>query len=383
MTNKTRRIITVTIGVLLLVLLGFGITLAVSHPEITLEGADTVDVGTEEYVEPGYTAKDVFGKDITDKVETKMSHDAVTYTVTGKFGKKATATRKLVDTAPPEIMLTGGDTTVMKGGTYREPGVGAYDFYDGNLTEEIKATEVDTSKVGKQEITYTVTDKSGNTATATRTVTVKKKQGTKPAIYLTFDDGPGKYTEQILDILDEYGVKATFFVTNQFPKYQSLIKREAKSGHTVAIHTYSHNYEKIYASADAFWEDIEKMNEVIKKQTGKKTNILRFPGGASNTISRFTEGIMTQLVSDCALKGYQYVDWNVDSADAENAGAETIYNNVINGVSNHENSIILMHDVKEATVEALPDIIQWGIDNGYTFKVITAEGYVVHHQVNN
>ncbi len=203
-------------------------------------------------------------------------------------------------------------------------------------------------------------------------------------VYLTFDDGPGKYTKDILSTLDKYNAKATFFVTNQYPSYQDCIAKEAKKGHTVAIHTYSHTYSKIYKSTDAYMKDLDQMNGIIIKQTGKHSYIVRFPGGSSNTVSRkYKSGIMTELTALLPKKGYYYVDWNVDSRDAENASAESIYNNVIRGLQNHSCSVVLMHDVKENTMNALPRILQWGKENGYTFKAMTTSSYMPHHSVNN
>ena len=95
---------------------------------------------------------------------------------------------------------------------------------------------------------------------------------------------PGKYTQQLLDVLDKYGVKATFFVTNEDPDYQDMIAKEAEAGHTVAIHSASHDYPKIYQSTDAYMADLYDMNDIIKAQTGKSASIIRFPGGASNTV---------------------------------------------------------------------------------------------------
>ena len=123
-------------------------------------------------------------------------------------------------------------------------------------------------------------------------------------IYLTFDDGPGMYTKRILDVLEEYNVKATFFVTNQFPKYEYLIKNEYEMGHVIGVHTYSHNYKKIYSSFENYIDDVNKMNEIIKKYTGNFSNILRFPGGSSNTISRkYKKGIMTELTREVSNLG--------------------------------------------------------------------------------
>ncbi len=159
-------------------------------------------------------------------------------------------------------------------------------------------------------------------------------QTTEPAansnghtIYLTFDDGPGPYTERLLDILKKHDVKVTFFLTHVYSQYESLIKREAKEGHAVAVHSYTHDYQKIYASTDAYWQDFNAMQEVIKTQTGAETKMFRFPGGSSNTVSqKTTPGIMKQLVQQANDKGLSYFDWNVASGDA---GATTSSSEVL------------------------------------------------------
>ena len=150
-------------------------------------------------------------------------------------------------------------------------------------------------------------------------------------IYLTFDDGPGMYTKRILDVLEEYNVKATFFVTNQFPKYEYLIKNEYEKGHAIGVHTYSHNYRKIYSSFENYIDDVNKMNEIIKKYTGNFSNILRFPGGSSNTISRkYKKGIMTELTREVSNLGYTYFDWNVASGDVNGYRFEVLSENSYN-----------------------------------------------------
>jgi len=203
-------------------------------------------------------------------------------------------------------------------------------------------------------------------------------------IYLTFDDGPGIYTERLLDILKEHDVKATFFVTHVFSKYENLLKREAKEGHSVAIHSYSHDYDKIYASTDAYWADFDAMQQVIVKQTGAETKMFRFPGGSSNTVSKGTPGIMTQLVKQANEKGLTYFDWNVASGDAgATKSSATVLQNCKVGAANFKNAVILCHDVKEYTVNAMDEFITWGLQNGYAFAALTPESDGAHHQVNN
>ena len=203
-------------------------------------------------------------------------------------------------------------------------------------------------------------------------------------IYLTFDDGPGPYTEKLLDILKAHDVKATFFVTHVFSQYESLLKREAKEGHAVAIHSYSHDYKKIYASDEAYWADFEAMQQVILKQTGEETTMFRFPGGSSNTVSNDVPGMMTLLVKEANNKGLHYYDWNVASGDAgATTSSATVLQNCKVGAANHKNAIILCPDVKEFTVNAMDEFITWGLQNGYTFAALTPETDGAHHQVKN
>ena len=203
-------------------------------------------------------------------------------------------------------------------------------------------------------------------------------------IYLTFDDGPGKHTERLLDLLAKYDAKATFFTTSAYPEYAELIAREAEDGHAVAIHSYSHKYKVIYASSTAFWNDFEAQQKVVEEQTGKRTELLRFPGGSSNTVSAFTPGIMTTLSQQATAKGLTYFDWNVSSGDA---GATTdsaaVIQNCKAGVKNVKNPVILCHDVKKFTVDAMETFIPWAIENGYTFLPLTPDSPNAHHKINN
>ena len=154
-------------------------------------------------------------------------------------------------------------------------------------------------------------DTTSEDVTTTAATEPEPVGGNGKVIYLTFDDGPGQYTEKLLDILDKHGVKVTFFVTNFFTSYQYLMKREAESGHSIAVHSYKHDYDTIYASEAAYWEDFQKMQDIIKEETGIETHLFRFPGGSSNTISKNKNpGIMTRLTQQATEKGLVYFDWN-------------------------------------------------------------------------
>ena len=299
----------------------------------------------------------------------------------------------VADTKAPAITLAGDSEMTVEAGTeFSDPGYTAEDNYDGDVTGKVSVDgDVDTKKCGDYTIKYTVSDSAGNEATVERNVMVYDPQSasemtpTDKVVYLTFDDGPGKYTQQLLDVLDKYGVKATFFVTNEDTDYQDMIAKEAEAGHTVAIHSASHDYPKIYQSTDAYMADLYEMNDIIKAQTGKSASIIRFPGGASNTVSAdYCKGIMTQLVSLVEASGFQYCDWNVSSGDAgETKYTDDVYNNVISGIQKHKVSVVLQHDIKKFSVDAVERIIQWGQANGYTFLPLTPTTKMVHHKVNN
>ena len=203
-------------------------------------------------------------------------------------------------------------------------------------------------------------------------------------IYLTFDDGPSEYTNSLLDTLARYDVKATFFVTGYGD--DAVIKREFDEGHTVALHTLSHNYAHIYANLENYYADLAGVSDRVKNITGVESKILRFPGGSSNTVSKRYDGkirIMSILSADVEARGYHYFDWNVDSDDAGRAkDAGTVYSNVISRLRDGEN-VVLQHDVKPYSVEAVGAIIEYGLANNYVFDAITMDTPVVHHSANN
>ena len=179
-------------------------------------------------------------------------------------------------------------------------------------------------------------------------------------VYLTFDDGPSEETDRILDILDEYQVKATFFVTGKpDDKYGDVYRRIVADGHTLGMHSFSHNYSRIYASEEAFREDVEQLRDYLYQETGVKSDFYRFPGGSSNTVSRTS---IQQLITYLNEQNIVYFDWNVSAGDAtsEYVSSERITSRVISQVGEYKEAVVLMHDSsdKKSTVEALPMIIE-------------------------
>ena len=378
-------------------------------PEITFEGGEEYNQSySTGFEEPGVKAIDNYDGDITDKIKTTKediddNHYNLKYIVEDSSGNKAEKIRKItiVDNIPPVIDIKGlSNMTVMLGQPYEEKGATAIDEKDGDVTDKIVIEgSVDTSKEGTYKITYKVSDSKGNEATKERVVNVKKElvysdveaqsgsAGQAGIIYLTFDDGPTtNITPKVLDILKEKNVKATFFILNYGDAGEEIVKREHNEGHTVAIHGYSHDYKTIYASEDAFISNVTRLQNKIKDSTGYSPTIFRFPGGSSNTVSSFNKGIMTRLCNIMVEKGYKYFDWNVSSGDAGGAKtADDMFNNVTMNLSKSRANVVLMHDFSSNSkvLEALPRIIDFGIENGYRFSNITENTPMVTHRPNN
>ncbi len=346
------------------------------------------------YAEEGYSAHDACDGDLTGHVLREKLDDRVRYTVTDSSGNTASVERVLpkINYQPPTITLLGGEhISVPAGLWFEDPGILVTD----NLGNDLTAYAVAESAVvpwlaGEYEIRYSVTSEYGEDVSAVRTVTVTAAElpaqriPKEKTIYLTFDDGPGPYTEELLDILDRYGVKATFFVTAQAPKYFDLIGRAYRAGHSIGVHTSTHDYDRIYASEQNFFEDFFAMEDLIREQTGSETRLFRFPGGSSNTVSRINPGIMTRLTQAMTDMGYQYFDWNVISGDAGGTNkTKVIIETIEEGCQEHTASVILQHDIKDYSVAAVEPVIKWGLENGYTFRALELDSPNAHHGLNN
>lgn len=205
-------------------------------------------------------------------------------------------------------------------------------------------------------------------------------------IYLTFDDGPSTYTDEILNILKEEGVKATFFVTGkEGPEYERLYKRIVEEGHTLGMHSYSHRYYELYASKENFMEDLHKLQDYLEEITGVRPVFYRFPGGSSNSVSQ----VPIRELADCLeAEGIRYFDWNVSSRDAagERLSADTIVYNCTKDITDYNRAMILMHDAadKRQTVEALPIIIdKLNALEDTAILPVTEETEVIQHIMND
>lgn len=201
-------------------------------------------------------------------------------------------------------------------------------------------------------------------------------------VYLTFDDGPSMYTDEILDILARYDVKATFFVVGKEGKHaKEMMRRIVEEGHTIGLHSYSHKYSSLYDSKEAFAEDFRQIQDYVYQVTGVESHVYRFPGGSSNTVSDVE---MLELAEYLAEQDVEFYDWNISSGDggSRNLDVDILVENTMADIGRWERSIVLLHDAaeKQTTVEALPIIIEniLAMENTVILP-ITEDTKPVHH----
>ena len=210
---------------------------------------------------------------------------------------------------------------------------------------------------------------------------MSSKAVTRKRAYLTFDDGPSDQTGEILDILKERNVKATFFVIGRNERYYPMYKRIVEEGHTLAIHSYSHEYSTIYASYDNFVNDVEELRKLLYDVTGVDCRYYRFPGGSSN---RVTQVPVNDLIDYLDSAGLTYFDWNALNNDAVIAGQtpDQLVKNILKDALNYDDTIILMHDLDccHETVESLPSLIEQLEEHGYEILPIDDDTPHIQHR---
>lgn len=232
------------------------------------------------------------------------------------------------------------------------------------LVQGAESTDVSTdaaSEEGKDAGTDDLDKVTSNTDETDRSdEMINEKKNVEKRVYLTFDDGPSKNTEKILDILEKYDAKATFFVVGQEDYFsKKMYQRIVDEGHTLAMHSYSHDYSQIYKSKKAFVKDLRKIEKLLYDATGEEPVYYRFPGGTSNKVSKVSMKSLTSVITE---KGFIYYDWNAMSGDASGKSLtkKQMITNVLKDVEIHNTSVVLMHDAadKKKTVEMLPELIK-------------------------
>lgn len=346
----------------------------------------------EGYSEEGYSARDARDGDLTDKVERRNVPGGVEYSVADSSGNRASVTREIDYVNLPALSLIGPESIEINPRPYfADPGCTAVDAQGRDISGFLTVSgQVDSRRAGEYEIVYSLENPSGDVMSLSRRVRVCGGESAESAmprertIYLTFDDGPGPYTDALLDLLSAYGAKATFFVTGANSRWYDCIGRAHREGHSIGVHCFEHSYGKLYSSEENYFADLNAIEELIYAQTGEYSMLLRFPGGSSNTASCFNPGVMSRLTAQLESMGYRYFDWNVNSGDAENAfGSGSVASRVIGGCSGKDWAVVLQHDIKEYSVRAVEQILIWGIENGYSFKGLELSSPTAHHNLNN
>lgn len=188
------------------------------------------------------------------------------------------------------------------------------------------------------------------------TNTEKVVDPNKPVIALTFDDGPSKYTKEIIDILKKYNANATFFVLgNKVELYQDTIRESITYGNEIGNHSYNHKQLTKLTEVE-LKEQIDKTQQLLKEYTGYTPRLLRPTYGATNQMIRSYTDLNVVL-------------WNVDPRDWKIKDAKKIANNVLSKAKDQD--IILMHDTKKRTVEAVKIIVPALIEQGYQFVTVS------------
>lgn len=204
-------------------------------------------------------------------------------------------------------------------------------------------------------------------------VPYKEEVAGDKVVYLTFDDGPWSGTPQVLDLLDEYDVKATFFVTAQFFDNEDdlvkAIKQLHDRGHAVAVHTYSHEYHDIYNSVDDYLQDYKKMDDIIVKAIGERSHVFRFPGGSNNV---YGKSIREDLIREMNSRGLVYHDWNAYDGGCDGYSESNMISSAVEECTSQDKSILLMHDTKAQSfiLDTLPSIISQIKEAGYRFDIL-------------
>lgn len=176
-------------------------------------------------------------------------------------------------------------------------------------------------------------------------------------MYLTFDDGPSaKNTDMVLDILKERNIKATFFVVGEnVRRYPEVAARIVQEGHTIGIHCYSHDYNKIYESVDSYLEDFEEAYREVLAATGTEAKLFRFPGGSVNA---YNEKVREEIAEEMTARGFLYYDWNASLEDAvKKSTPQQLIENAVSTTLGRKRVVMLAHDVVDNTALCLNELL--------------------------
>lgn len=353
-------------------------------PVIKLNGEQIIELSINDtYEEPGVVANDEYDGDLTDRVRvngtvdtSKYGEYVLTYEVEDNSHNVTKVNRiiKIVDEEKPTFDCDG-NYSVFRVGESNPIGCQAIDNFDGDITDKVKITgDYNMNKPGMYKVIYTVSDNALNKTSIEHNIVVYKKRQVNRA-YLTFDDGPSVLTKDILKILNDYGIKATFFVAVQgnADNYKYL-KDIVNDGHELGLHGYHHT-DILYRDKETFVKNFLEFKSLIKSKVGLEVNMYRFPGGSR---SRYlNDNVFKEIKAYFKESDITYYDWNVDSTDSSSLDitSDEIVENTIKQIikCDSDEVTILFHDTdtKSATISALPQIINILKQMNYEFDVIS------------
>lgn len=299
----------------------------------------------------------------------------------------------VVTPAVPEdlraITLTGGETLDWPCGVaFEEPGYCACGRNGGDATARVTVKgEVDCMTLGDYALEYRLSGMAGDALCVTRTVRVKpvplpETAAREGVIYLTFDDGPCANTQELLDVLDKYGAKATFFVVaSERNRYlEDMLPKIQAAGHAIGIHAANHDYDTLYSSSASYLADLASARQRVYELTGEYAQLCRFPGGSATAYHKLNnreDGAWDTVTAQLERMGMQYFDWNVSPENSVNSAASSV-STVAHYAPRYAVPVSLQHDTRLYSVKSVEPILQWGAENGYEFCALDASVPAVH-----
>lgn len=291
-------------------------------------------------------------------------------------------------TLPAGIYLEDGNSIDWPCGLpFEDPGYVAFSEEGEYVSEYVEIEgEVLCWKAGSYTLSYRLSDFFGEEQLVCRTVNVvplalSETVVRDKTIYLTFDDGPCQYTEKVLEILDSYDAKATFFVIcNGDDPFFYMVSDIMERGHAVGIHCSDHEYSRLYSSEDYFFEDLMEAQQLLYNETGRYATLYRFPGGsdtAYHMLGRRTEGGFDVIKQQMHDMGIRFYDWNVKT-EGDGVTGESMMYGFMHQVLAAETPISLQHDTRLYSVNMLERFLSWGVSNGYTFAAIDTSTPEIH-----
>ncbi len=280
----------------------------------------------------------------------------------------------------PVIALLGPDPCCWPCGVpFEEPGFQVWDADGLREGADVRVEgELTVWRAGDYTLRYELCDGESVVASAERTVRIVPQTlpeitaPPKGTICLSFDDGPCEDTAEVLDILARYGVKACFFIVGNQTRYLDLLPRIVAEGHTLGIHCYDHrSYGMLYRDAEHYFSDLMQAQAIVREYTGQSAHVVRFPGGGRTAgfLAGTLPGGYDELYAMLADLGMREYDWNVQPESAE----KTVEGTIVSFTHPHEPyeyAVVLQHDARRFSVKALERMIQWALDEGYTFAAL-------------